>query len=384
MFNKEDKIEELLTRGVAEIIDKEHLRKRLLSGEKLRVKYGADPTRPDLHLGHAVGMRKLKILQDLGHHIIFVIGDFTARIGDPSGRSKLRPEIPEDEIERNSKTYFEQVGKILDAPKIEIRRNSEWFSKISFAEIIKLESKFTIARTLERDDFEKRLKAKIDIGNHEILYPMMQAYDSLVLNIDLEVEGSDQKFNVHAGRELQRKMGKSEQDILLVPLLVGLDGKEKMSKSLGNYIGIAESSDSQYGKIMSIPDKLLPEYFELLTDLYFEEKNNPRDEKMRLAREIVKIYYNEKEADKTQNNFVKLFQKKEISNNIPEIKSKKGKELVDVLIENKIIDSKSEFRRLIKEGAIDINSENIKDSHYVVEKKVVVKIGKKKFIKIII
>ena len=384
MFNKEDKIEELLTRGVAEVIDKEHLKKRLLSGEKLRVKYGADPTRPDLHLGHAVGMRKLKILQELGHHIIFIIGDFTARIGDPSGRSKVRPEMSEDEIESNSKTYFEQAGKILDTSKIEIRKNSEWFSKISFAEIIKLESKFTIARTLERDDFEKRLKAGIDIGNHEILYPMMQAYDSLILDIDLEVEGSDQKFNVHAGRELQRKMGKPEQDILLVSLLVGLDGKEKMSKSSDNYIGVAEGADSQYGKTMSIPDKLLPGYFELLTDLHFEEKNSPRDEKMRLAYEIVKNYHGEKETDKAQENFIKLFQKKEIPDNIPEIKVKKGEELSDILMENKIIDSKSELRRLIKEGAIDVDGKNIKDTHHMIEKEVIVKIGKKKFIKIII
>jgi tyrosyl-tRNA synthetase len=237
---------------------------------------------------------------------------------------------------------------------------------------------------LERDDFEKRLKAGIDIGNHEILYPMMQAYDSLILDIDLEVEGSDQKFNVHAGRELQRKMGKSEQDILLVSLLVGLDGKEKMSKSSDNYIGVAEGADSQYGKTMSIPDKLLPGYFELLTDLHFEEKNSPRDEKMRLAYEIVKNYHGEKETDKAQENFIKLFQKKEIPDNIPEIKVKKGEELSDILMENKIIDSKSELRRLIKEGAIDVDGKNIKDAHHMIEKEVIVKIGKKKFIKIII
>lgn len=379
-----DKIEELLTRGVEEVIERDHLEKRLRAGEKLRVKYGADPTRPDLHLGHVVGMRKLKILQDLGHHVIFVIGDFTAKIGDPSGRSKLRPEMSEEEIEKNAKTYFEQVGKILDISKIEIRKNSEWFSKISFDEVIKMESKFTIARTLERDDFEKRLKAGVDIGNHEILYPMMQAYDSLILNIDLEVEGNDQKFNVHAGRELQRKMGKLEQDILLVSLLVGLDGQKKMSKSLDNYIGIIEDSDSQYGKIMSIPDSLIEEYYLLLTDLDYDKNKNPRDAKMKLAYEIVKTFHGEKEAERAQENFVKLFQKKEIPDDIQEIKTKKETELTDILIENKFISSKSEFRQLVKAGAIDVDGGAINNAHYKIGKNSVVKIGKKKFVRITI
>jgi len=255
---------------------------------------------------------------------------------------------------------------------------------MDFAEVIKMESKFTIARTLERDDFENRLKKGIDIGNHEILYPMMQAYDSLILDIDLEVEGSDQKFNVHAGRELQRKMGKPEQDILLVKLLVGLDGKEKMSKSLDNYIGITEEPNVQYGKIMSITDKLLPEYFELLTDLNFDEKENPRDAKMKLAYEIVKIYHSKKEAEKAQENFVKLFQKKEIPDDVQEIKIKEKKELGEILLGNKIIGSKSEFRRLVDQGAIDVNGETIKDVYYRIEKSLVVKIGKKKFLKIIL
>ncbi len=375
-------IEELLDRGVSEIINRAHLEKALFSGKKLRVKYGADPTQPDLHLGHAVAMKKLKILQDLNHHVIFIIGDFTVRIGDPSGALKTRPMLLEKEIEKNSKTYFNQVGKILDTSKIEIRKNSEWFSKMNLAEFIKLASKFTVARTLERDDFQKRLKNGVNIGIHELFYPIMQAYDSVVLNIDLEIAGSDQKFNVHAGRELQKKLGKPEQDILLAPLLIGLDGKQKMSKSLNNYIGITENSDSQYGKIMSISDKLLERYFELLTDLSFDKKENPRDVKMRLAYEIVKTYHSKKEAEKAQENFIKLFQKKEMPKQMTKMKLA-NKNIIEVLVLAKLARSKGEARRLIEERGIKIDGKIIDSNKKLVKGGSIIQKGKRYFVKII-
>lgn len=400
MDNKglEAKIKEILTRGVSEVIDKEHLKKRLLSGEKLKVKYGADPTRPDLHLGHAVGMRKLKAFQYLGHHIIFIIGDYTARIGDPSGASKARPVLSEEEIEKNSKTYLDQVGKILDASKIEIRKNSEWFSKMEPIEFIKLSSKFTVARTLERDDFEKRLKNGIDIGNHELLYPMMQAYDSVILDIDLEVEGNDQKFNVHAGRELQRKLGKKEQDILLVPILVGLDGKEKMSKSLDNYIGITEEPNQMFGKTMSIPDNVITSYFELCTDIPMEKikqlekdiksgKLNPRDAKLDLAFEITKIYHGENEAKKAREYFIETFSERKTPENIPVMNIKAGEKLTDILVKSGNAKSLGDARRKIEQGGVEIDGKKVTQWNLILDKEKnnqsILKVGKFVFLKIV-
>jgi len=254
-----EKIKNLLSRGAVNIIEKDSLEKKLNSGKKLRIKFGADPTAADLHLGHMVCLKKLKEFQDLGHQIIFIIGDYTAKIGDPSGRNKTRPSLSDAEIKKNTKTYLDQVGKILDIKKIKIYKNSQWFSKMSLADILNLSSKFTVAQILERDDFEKRIKNKVEIYYHETIYPMMQAYDSVMVMSDVEVGGNDQIFNMLAGRELQKKMGQEPQDILTMPLLIGLDGKEKMSKSFGNYIGIAESSNEQFGKIMSLPDNLIIE-----------------------------------------------------------------------------------------------------------------------------
>jgi len=396
--NLEAKIEEILTRGVAEVIDKEHLKKRLLSGEKLKVKYGADPTRPDLHLGHAVGMRKLKALQDLGHHIIFIIGDYTAMIGDPSGVSKTRPELSEDEIKKNSETYINQAKKILDTSKVEIRKNSEWFSKMEPIEFIKLLSKFTVARTLERDDFERRLKNGIDIGNHELLYPMMQAYDSVILDIDLEVEGNDQKFNVHAGRELQRKLGKKEQNILLVPILVGLDGKEKMSKSLNNYIGITEEPNQIFGKVMSIPDTSIINYFELCTDTPTEnikqiEKDmksgalNPRDAKLELAFEITKIYHGEEKAKKAREYFIQTFSERKTPEDIPVVDIKAGEKLTDVLVKSGNAKSLGDARRKIEQGGVEIDGKKVTQWNLILNKEKnnqsILKIGKFGFLKIV-
>ncbi len=378
----ESKIEKLLTRGIKEVIEKEHLEKRLRKGEKLRIKNGADPTAPDLHLGHTVVLSKLKEFQDLGHQIVFIIGDFTARIGDPSGRTASRPALSKEQINANAKTYFKQVGKILDIKKTEIYYNSEWFLKEGWSEVLEVAGKFTIQRVLERDDFEKRIKSGTEIAINEILYPLMQAYDSVKIKADVEVGGTDQKFNMLAGRTLQGRMKQAKQDIITVPILAGLDGRKKMSKSLGNYIGVAETPDSQYGKIMSIPDSLLEEYFTLLTDLTFDKKGNPRDAKMRLAYEVVKIYHNENEAKKAQENFVKLFQKKEIPKDIPEIFAEKGEKLGDILVKNKIIASKGEFRRLVKSKAVDVKGEAISDTSSVVARPIVVKVGKRKFVKI--
>jgi len=378
-----DAIEQLLTQGVEEVIERKDLERRLRAGEKLRIKHGADPTAPDLHLGHAVVMRKLKKFQDLGHKIVFIIGDFTAKIGDPSGRAIARPILSDKEIKNNAQTYFQQVGKILNVKKTKIHYNGEWFAKMGWKEVLELTGKFSLHRILERDDFERRIESGAEFSVSEILYPIMQAYDSVKIRADVEIGGTDQKFNMLAGRALQRRVGMAEQNVITLPLLRGVDGIKKMSKSFSNYIGINEAPEAQYGKIMSIPDKLLPEYFGLLTDLNFDEKENPRDAKMRLAYEIVKTFHSENEAKKAQDNFVKLFQKKEIPEEVEEIKIKRGEELREALIKNKIVSSKSEFRRLVGEGAIDIDGVTINDFHFKIEKEIIAKIGKKKFIKIV-
>lgn len=379
-----DIIEQLLTRGVEEVIEKDHLEKRLRAGEKLRIKHGVDPTTADLHLGYSAVYRKLKQFQDLGHKIIFLIGDFTGRFGDPTDETAgPRPMRTKKEVQKLAKNYIKQIGKILDIKKLEIRHNSKWYDKMSAEELLRLMSKFTTNQMMERNMFQERTKRGLGVGLHEPVYPVLQGYDSVMLKSDLTIIGSDQKFNELQGRRMQEIFGQKPQDLIIMPLLVGTDGQKKMSQSLGNYISIAEAPNSQYGKIMSIPDKLLPEYFELLTDLDFDEKENPRDAKMRLAYEIAKTYHGEKEAENARENFVKLFQKKEIPEDIQEIKTKEKKELGDILIENKIVSSKSEFRRLIKEGAIDLDTETIKNVHHLIDKNAVVKIGKKKFIKIV-
>ncbi|MEW5907883.1 MAG: tyrosine--tRNA ligase [Patescibacteria group bacterium] len=381
-----DTTEQLLSHNVTEVIERKHLEERLRAGERLRIKHGADPTAPDLHLGHAVILRKLKEFQDLGHKIIFIIGDFTARIGDPSGRSTARPILSERQIKKNAKTYFRQAGKILDIKKTEIHQNSEWFAREGWKEILEIADKFTVQRILERDDFEKRIKNGTEITMREILYPLMQAYDSVKTKSDVEIGGVDQKFNMLAGRTLQRRMKQEEQDIICLPLLIGTDGEQKMSKSLDNYIGITESSEQMFGKTMSIPDKLINSWAELTTEISSEIKKiaNLRDAKLRLAYEIVKNYHSEKEAEKARENFIKIFQKKEFPEKIETLKINSQKELGDVLAENKIIESKSEFRRLIRSGAIESDGSLIKDTHFLIKKNSIIRIGKKRFVKILI
>ena len=388
-------IDELLTRGVAETIVKENLAKKLESGKKLRIKFGVDPTRPDIHLGHAVVLWKLKALQEDGHTIIFLIGDYTTKIGDPSGRNSTRPILTDDEIKANAKTYFEQVGKILDVSKTEVRYNSEWFEKMSFADILKIAGKFTVAQIIERDDFAKRLKDGSDIGLHEILYPIMQAYDSVELKADVEFGGMDQKFNILAGRELQKKMDQPVQDVVLMDLLVGTDGKIKMSKSVGNYIGITEEPNEIFGKVMSIPDELIKNYFQLCTPLNdgeitkILEQENPRDQKMRLAKEIVALYHNEIDAEDAEEEFVKVFSNKEMPSEVREYKIDSlslEEKLIDLLVNTcQLTESRSEARRLIEQGGVKVNGEKIVEPEKIIriEESVLLQVGPRNFMKII-
>lgn len=394
----ENKIKELLTRGVEEVIVRKELEEKLKSGKQLRIKWGVDPSRPDIHLGHSVVLRKLKELQDMEHQVIFLIGDFTGMIGDPSGKSKTRPELSKETVINNYKSYFDQVGKILDMKKTEIRYNSEWYSHLTMDEILKIASKFTIARILERDDFSKRFKGGIDIALSEFMYPMMQAYDSLMLKADIEIGGNDQKFNILSGRELAKKMGEPPQNVLILPLLVGLDGVQKMSKSLDNYISLNESANSMFGKIMSIPDSLILNYFTLLTDASADElekiKNNlnnpdlnPRDLKVRLAKEIVTMYHSVAEADEAEEEFNKIFRDKGIPSEIPEIKfSDKSLPVLDLLVKIKLASSKSDAKRLVEGKAVEIDGEIISDWKTMIEIKngAVIRAGKRKFVKIVI
>ncbi len=383
-----------------EIINENELKDRLNSGKKLRVKLGADPTAPDLHLGHYVVLRKLRDFQELGHIVVFIIGDFTALIGDPSGRSKTRPPLTREQIEENAKTYFEQVFTILDKDKTEIHFNSEWLSKIDLEEWIKISSRFTVARILERDDFLNRYKAGIPIFFHEFFYPVMQAYDSVAIKADVELGGSDQKFNLMMGRKLQETYEMPPQIAMIMPILRGLDGVKKMSKSLGNYVGITEDANSMYGKIMSIPDELISEYYFLILDKSEKEakgidqviKNgteNPMKLKMKLAFEIAKLFHNKEEAKKAEENFKKVFSNREVPDDIEELSVANILEnglidIVKLLAENKIVKSKSEARRLIQQGAVKLNGEKIPDfkTPVKVSDGDILKIGKRKFFKI--
>lgn len=397
-MNKKDQIDLILRRTV-EVHNKDTLIKKLNSGKKLVVKFGADPSRPDLHLGHTVPLRALKILQELGHEIVFVIGDFTAMIGDPSGKSKTRPSLSFEETRKNGETYFKQVAKILDPKKIRIAYNSEWLAKMSFEDVINLTGKYTVARILERDDFNNRFKNNIPIGIHEFLYPLMQGYDSVALHADIEIGGTDQTFNLLVGRELQRDYGQEPQDVMCFPLLVGLDGKEKMSKSLGNYIGVDEPAEVMYEKAMRIPDDVLMNYFKLTTDLNLDDiekimKEDVVEAHKVYAREIIKMYHGEE--------FISLAEKRYstvanggIPENIEEVEIDKnlvenGILLTDLLVLIKIVPSKSEGRRMIEQNGISINGskENDVTKQITIDafenNALVIQKGKKQFKKIIL
>ena len=388
---------ELLKRGTDEIIPESELADRLSTGRPLRVKAGFDPTAPDLHIGHTVLINKLKHFQDLGHEVIFLIGDFTGMIGDPSGKSATRPPLSRKEIEQNAVTYKEQIFKILDAEKTTIDFNSRWMNEMGAAGVIELAAKYTVARMLERDDFNKRFKSNQPIAIHELLYPLAQGYDSVALKADVELGGTDQKFNLLVGRELQKHYGQQPQVVLTMPLLEGLDGVQKMSKSLGNYVGITESPNEMFGKLMSISDDLMWRYFELLSFLSSDqieklEKSvadgaNPRDIKFMLAEEIVGRFHSTQQAQAAKQDFIQRFQKREMPEDMAEleIEGVDGKlALANLLKQANLTGSTSESHRMVKQGAVKINGELVTDSRMDIEAgdSHVYQVGKRRFAKI--
>jgi tyrosyl-tRNA synthetase len=393
-LNPEDQLR-IIQEDSVDLITPEDFLNKLREKGQLKVKLGVDPSRADLHLGHAVVLRKLKQFQELGHIVYLIIGDFTARIGDPSGRSKTRPLLSEDEVRENSKTYVEQAFRILHPDKTVVKFNSEWLSKLSFADIINLSSRYTVARMLERDDFSKRLKENQPISISEFLYPLAQAYDSIVIEADVELGGTDQLFNLLVGRKLQEEFGQSAQVVLTMPLIEGTDGYLKMSKSYDNYIAFNDSPQDIFGKVMSIPDHLIIKYMKYLTDTPKDkikdienqmksEEVNPRDIKMVLAEEIVNLLYNKEEAEKAKQNFVSIFQKREMPEDLPEIQIKSGETILDIVSKTNVYDSNSEIKRAIMQGAIRINDEKIKDFKDVVDcdDGAILRVGKKSFFKI--
>ena len=396
---------ELLRRGTIEIVPEDELRDKLKksreSGTPLKLKLGLDPTAPDIHIGHAVVLRKLRQFQDLGHEVIIILGDFTASIGDPTGRSITRPLLSTEEIAANAKTYEEQYCRILDSSKTKVVFNSEWLGKLDFAGVIRLAAKVTVARVLERDDFATRLSEGRPIGLHEILYPVCQAYDSVALKSDVELGGMDQKFNILMGRDLQRESGQEPQVAMFMPILVGLDGVQKMSKSLGNYVGIAEAPNEMFGKLMSIPDNLMSQYFELCTDVPMKEikemeegvssgKLHPMDIKKKLGREIVSIYHDNDAAVEAQAEFERVFSSRELPTDIPVVKIVKSAMKDGKLWAPKLLSmtgtasSNSDARRLIDQGAVTLDGIKITDSNSDIEivDGQVLKVGKLKFIRI--
>lgn len=398
---------EIIKRGIEEIISEEELVKKLEKSHKdkrpLRVKQGFDPNAPDIHLGHTVGLRKLRQFQDLGHEVYFLIGDFTGRIGDPSGRSATRKQLTEKEVRKNAETYMSQVSKVLNLEKIKVVFNSYWLSKLSFAEVLTLCSQYTVARMLERDDFAKRYQEKKPIGLHEFLYPLMQGYDSVALNADIELGGTDQKFNLLVGRAIQKEFGQEPQVIITLPLLEGIDCVDKMSKSLNNYVGINEAPQEMYGKLMSIPDRLMLRYFELVTDVPLneikkmkidleQERVHPRDLKKRLAREIVRLFHGVEASLKAEEEFERIFKEKLSPEKINEIilnreVLKDGKIwIVELINLSKLGYSKSEARRVIEQGGVKINGEKIDNPNLdiFVEDGMVIKIGKLNFVKVLL
>lgn len=395
----------ILRRGTVEIIPEEDLRKKLerfvATGRPLKVKLGLDPSAPDIHVGHTVVLQKLRQFQELGHHIQLLIGDFTGRIGDPTGKSETRKQLSEEQIKANAQSYVEQFGKVLDTSKVEVCFNATWLAPLTFADVVQLAAKTTVARMMERDDFEKRFKNEQPISIHEFFYPLMQGYDSVALECDVELGGTDQKFNLLMGRHLQKEYGQEQQVIIMMPLLEGLDGVQKMSKSLGNYIGVNEPPNEIYGKSMSIPDELMLRYYELATDLSDEELAqlrkgledgtlHPRDAKMKLAKTFVRMFHGEAAADEAENYFKTVFQQRALPSDLPEIELSKAAyengeaNIVNLIFDLKLADSKGEARRSVQQGAVKVNEEKVTDIHASVAlaDDMVVQVGKRKFAKI--
>jgi tyrosyl-tRNA synthetase len=390
----------LLRRAVAEIIPEEEFAAALRSGRRLRLKLGLDPSAPDLTLGHAVVLRKLRYLQELGHQVVLIVGDWTARIGDPSGQSQTRPMLSAEQVKANAETYLRQFYKVVDESRTEIRFQSEWYDKFDLETVIRLAARFTVAQMLQRDDYSQRFAEHKPIGIHEFLYPLLQAYDSVAIESDVEFGGTDQKFNLLVGRELQQMMGQPPQQCFLVPLLVGTDGKVKMSKSLGNYIALEDPPDEMYGKTMSLPDAVMMDYFWLVTDVPEPEIDemqaamkarsvNPMELKMRLAREIVGQFHSSEAAREAEERFTKVFRKRELPEELPPVPVSMyadGTSNVDITmiaVWGKLVASRSEARRLLAQGAIEVDGQKVTEQQVIVRDSSVIRVGKHRFLRIV-
>ncbi|MCY8139006.1 tyrosine--tRNA ligase [Bacillus inaquosorum] len=392
---------QLYMTGAHEVIPPEELKAKLVksvsTGIPLKIKLGLDPSAPDVHLGHTVVLNKLRQFQENGHIVQLLIGDFTGKIGDPTGKSAARKQLTDEEVQQNAKTYFQQFGKVLDQEKVELHYNSKWLKTLNLEDVIELAGKITVARLMERDDFEERIAMQKPISLHEFFYPLMQGYDSVVLESDIELGGTDQHFNVLMGRHFQERYNKEKQVVILMPLLEGLDGVEKMSKSKHNYIGIDEHPNDMYGKTMSLPDSLMKKYIHLATDLELEEKKqlvkdletgavHPRDAKMLLAKTIVRMYHGAEAAEAAEHSFKTVFQENSLPEDIPAVKweGEKAPAVVDLLVTLKLLSSKSEARRMIQNGGVRINGEKITDIHADAEIKenMIIQVGKRKFLKL--
>ena len=390
---------DIINRGISEILPEDQLvskiEKSITTNIPLNVKLGCDPSRADLHLGHSVVLKKMKDFQDLGHNVTLVIGDFTAMIGDPTGRNKTRPQLDVETTKVNADTYIQQAAKILDIDKLRVVYNYDWLSKLNFSKLINIAGKFTIAQFLERDDFSKRYKSGIPISIHEFMYPLAQAYDSVVLRADVEIGGTDQKFNLLLGRDLQKEYDMDPQVTIMLPILEGTDGKNKMSKSYDNYIAFNDSPNDMYGKIMSIPDELMFKYYDLVTNIGLKEiedykimlktnKINYRDLKRKLAREIISIYYDTDLASQAEQHFINVFVKKVAPDDIKTVKINKTIKLVEFLLEQNLVSSKGECKRLIKQSGIKLDDVPLDDMQYEIkpESSMTIKVGKRKFIKV--
>jgi len=391
----------LLKRGVAEIIVEEELVRQLEVGKKLRLKMGFDPSRPDIHMGHVVGMRKLRQFQELGHQVVLIVGDWTAQIGDPSGMSQTRTMLSAEEVRANAETYMQQFFKVVDKAKTELRWQSEWFGKFSLADVIRLTSKFTVAQLLAREDFSNRYSSGRPIAITELLYPLLQAYDSVVIQADVEFGGTDQRFNCLMGRELQQMVGQPRQQVFLMHLLVGTDGQQKMSKSLGNYVGVEDPPSDMYGKVMSIPDSLMMDYFELLTDVPDKELTgfrqqlevqsvNPMMLKKRLASEIVSQFHSAQSAKEAESHFEGVFQKRGTPVEVEECavgahfvgEGLYRVDIAPVLLEKVLVKSRGELKRLLAQGAIEVNGQRIDNTTVNMPDGSVIQVGKRRFLKI--
>lgn len=395
LFKNMTTIADIFERGVVEINGKDELKKKLESGQKLRVKFGIDPTGNAIHLGHTVPLRKLRQFQELGHHVILLFGTFTGKIGDPTGKDKLRKLLTDEDIAQNMETYLEQAGKIIDIKNVEVVQNGDWLSAMNFEDVLRLAGCYTVSQMLQRDMFQKRISENKEINLVEFMYPLMQGYDSVALRADIEIGGTDQLFNMMAGRQIQERFGQSPQAVITVPLMEGLDGHEKMSKSLGNYVGVLEEPRNIFGKLMSIPDTLMPKYFELLTKIPKDEQTlilqkHPKEAKMQLAFEITKDLTNAEQAEKTKEEFIRIFSadtKEAIPDNIPEIHAeKKEYTILELATMSGLFPSNKEAKRKIAEGAFRINAEKKTDEKEIItlDKETIVQVGKKSFCKITI